>query len=901
MPRNDLLRTFEPSPGSTGRFYSLPVLAEREFPGIPRLPIAIRVMLESALRNFDGKRVTDEHVAALAGWRATPDGPRTDSLAFVVSRVLMHDFTGVPLMVDVTGMRDAAKDRGFDPTLVRPSLPVDLIVDHSVQVDRAGSTAAYVVNKRIELARNRERFQFLKWGESAYSDVRVVPPDSGICHQINLEHLARVVVAKGDVYSFDTLIGTDSHTPMVNGLGVLGWGLGGIGAIAALLGHPLSFLAPDVVGVRLIGSLRPGVTAMDLVLAMTELLRKADVVGAFVEYFGEGASSLPLPARATLANMAPDYGATCGHFSVDEESCAYLLSTGRDPAHVRAVRAYFEAQRMFGIPRAGDIDYTRVIALDLSTIEPSVSGPDRPEERIALSTLKAKIRELMLQKDPPGFGKTEADLAARYASHVGDVPVTIGNGDVAIAAITSCTNTSNPAVVLGAGLLAKKAVERGLRVAPYVKTSLAPGSHVVTEYLDKTGLRPYLDELGFELVGYGCTTCIGNSGPLPDGIEATIAEHDLVMAAVLSGNRNFQARVHASLRANFLMSPALVVAFAIAGRVGVDFDTEPVGVGHDGPVYLRDIWPSPGEVEDALRRATDPEAYRRFYAGVATANAAWNGLPVGDKVTYDFSPSSTYLRRPPYFDPDLTGPVTADFAGARALGIFGDAMTTDDISPDNAIPPSTAAGRYLAEQGVEPADLNTYGARRGDHEVMVRGAFSNVSVKNLLVAPLEGGFTKHQPDGAQMTMYDAAQKYRSEKVPLVVIAGQRFGFGSSRDWAAKGPRLLGVRAVIAQSFERIIRSNLVAMGVLPCRLPGGVSGATLGLDGTETYDLVGPAGALTPNATATLVIRRAGGRADRVSVTVCVETAIELAYLAAGGVLPYLLQEILTAARPAAG
>ncbi len=942
MDRIDFLQTFEPSPSLTGRFFSLPLLEQRGGGAVSRLPVSIRIVLESVLRHLDGRRIGEREVMALANWR--PDAERTAEVPFVVSRVLLQDFTGVPLLVDLAAMRDAVSARRRDPATVEPLVPVELVIDHSVQVDYFGTRDALRLNMDMELRRNRERYQFLKWGMAAFRGVRVVPPGIGICHQVNLEYLARGVLRKDDVYYPDTLVGTDSHTTMVNGLGVLGWGVGGIEAEAAMLGQPVWFLMPDVVGVYLAGALRPGVTATDLVLRVTELLRKAKVVGKFVEFFGEGARSLAVPDRATIANMAPEYGATCGFFPVDDESCSYLVATGRDLAAVEAMRRYYQAQGLFGIPAAGDCDYTSVLELDLATVEPSVAGPKRPQDRIDLFHLKTAFHDVMLRKDATGYGKHESDLGARFkvehvhaparvtgggtdaeaspARNPQDVnPVTesemwsnrptpdtvpadavhvdgetLGHGDVAIAAITSCTNTSNPAVMLGAGLLAKKAVERGLRTAPWVKTSLAPGSRVVSDYLAKTGLQPHLDALGFQLVGYGCTTCIGNSGPLDPAVEKAISEHDLVLAAVLSGNRNFEARVHQSIKANFLMSPPLVVAFAIAGRVGIDLGTEPLGNGHDGkPVYLRDIWPTPQEVTEAYRRAIDPETYRRLYDNVERQSAIWNEIPAPKGVTYEWDEKSTYIRLPPYFEPEMTAVAATDITGARALAIFGDSVTTDHISPAGSIKPNSPAGLYLQEKGVPPSEFNSYGARRGNHEVMVRGTFANVRIKNLMVAPVEGGVTLHQPDGTRMTIYDAALKYAAEHVPLIVIAGQEYGTGSSRDWAAKGVRLLGVRAVVAQSFERIHRTNLVGMGVLPCQLPEGVSAKTLGLDGSERYDLVGLHAGLSARMALKLVIHRKDGHRDEVAVRLRIDTPIEIDYFRAGGLLPYVLERVVAA------
>ena len=932
--------------GRTGRYHSLPRLQRAGLGDIARLPVSLRIVLESLARNCDGRRVREEDVRALAAWK--PVEERTNEVPFVVARVLLQDFTGVPLLVDLAAMRSAMERLGADPSRVEPLVPVDLVIDHSVQVDAFGSPDALRVNGEMEFRRNRARYEFLKWGTQAFRTFRIVPPGLGICHQVNLEYLAKGVVERDGVLFPDTLVGTDSHTTMVNGLGVVGWGVGGIEAEAAMLGLTSGILTPDVVGVHLSGSLREGVTGTDLVLTITELLRRTKVVGKFVEFHGEGARSLPAAVRCTIANMAPEYGATIGFFPPDEQTLRYLEATGRSADQVRLVRAYYEAQGMFGVPAKGECDYSVVVDLDLSSVEPSVAGPKRPQDRIALGSLQERFAALLEAKDATGFGRPAGELGQRYPAADADgarpgggsqeprtapstvldtnpltelemvnerpspdrVPPTagaapvateglrLGHGDVVIAAITSCTNTSNPAVMLAAGLLARKAVERGLSVPATVKTSLAPGSRVVTTYLEKTGLLPYLERLGFAVVGYGCTTCIGNSGPLDPRIEDLIARHELVCAAVLSGNRNFEARIHQAVKANFLMSPPLVVALAIAGSVTVDLTREPLGKGRNGEdVYLRDIWPSAAEVQAVMDSAHQPEEYRKNYRDVQSQNATWNALPAPRGDVYAWDARNSYVREPPYFvpfsvEPAKPGPVRA----ARALAIFGDSVTTDHISPAGSIKPSSPAGQYLQQLGIAVPDFNSYGARRGNHEVMVRGTFANVRIRNLMVPGVEGGVTAHQPDGQRMSIHDAALAYERERVPLIVLAGHEYGTGSSRDWAAKGTRLLGVRAVIARSFERIHRSNLVGMGVLPCQFREGTSALTLGLDGTETYDVIGADGPVTPRQQIALVIHRRDGRTEEVPLILRIDTPVEAEYHAHGGILPYVLRQIARAA-----
>jgi aconitate hydratase len=847
-------------------------------------------VLESVLRNADGIRASENDVRALAGWK--PKAERTEEIPFVVARVVLQDFTGVPLLVDLAAMRSAVAKMGKNPKVIEPLVPVDLVVDHSVQVDVSERADALEENMRIEFARNGQRYQFLKWGMQAFETFSVVPPGIGIVHQVNLEYLARGVLESGGVFYPDTLVGTDSHTTMINGLGIVGWGVGGIEAEAGMLGQPVYFLTPDVVGVNLTGTLQPGVTATDLVLTITEMLRAAKVVGKFVEFHGEGAASLSLTDRATIANMAPVYGATMGFFPVDEESCTYLKNTGRTDEQVDAFRQYFKAQGLFGIPAAGEIEYSELLTLDLGSVVPSVAGPKRPQDRIALTDVKSKFGEL-------AAANTKFQILP-VAGSVSDRKLeteTLSDGDVVIAAITSCTNTSNPSVMLAAGLLAKKAVEKGLTVRETVKTSLGPGSRVVTDYLEKTGLQGYLDQLGFQTVGYGCTTCIGNSGPLDATIEKAVIDNNLTVAAVLSGNRNFEARVHQSVKANFLMSPPLVVAYALAGSVSIDLTTEPLGTGSDGiPVYLKDIWPSDSEVSALLGAASDPETYKKYYSSLSD-NPLWQAVESSTGETYTWDEASTYIQHPPYFDGfGMEAGVAADVVGARPLAILGDSVTTDHISPAGSIKKDSPAGRYLLENGVPVDEFNSYGSRRGNDRVMVRGTFANVRIKNAMVPGVEGGVTKINGVGEPVAIYDAAMEYQKAGTPLVILAGQEYGTGSSRDWAAKGTALQGVKAVVAQSFERIHRSNLVGMGVLPCQFPAGVSAETLGLVGTETFDLTGLAGGITPMMSLTLTINRADGTVVNQPVTLRIDTAIEVEYYLHGGILPYVLRQLVAKA-----
>jgi aconitate hydratase len=898
MPHNafNTLQSFAPAAGTTGQFYSLPALAAT-FPNVKRLPVSIRIVLESVLRNVDGRKVTEEHVRQLASWGAS--AARTDEIPFVLARIVLQDFTGVPLLADLAAMRGVAAKMGRNPKLIEPLVPVDLVVDHSVQIDHYGGPDALDLNMKLEFERNRERYEFMKWGMQAFDTFKVVPPGIGIVHQVNLEYLARGVHRRDGVYYPDTLVGTDSHTTMINGIGVVGWGVGGIEAEAGMLGQPVYFLTPDVVGVHITGKLREGVTATDFALTVTEMLRKAKVVGKFVEFFGEGAGTLAVTDRATIANMAPEYGATMGFFPVDERTIEFFRDTGRTAEEVSALEAYFKAQGMFGMPRKGELDYSTVLELDLASIKPSVAGPKRPQDRIDLPNLKARFTELFSKPVAEnGFAKRPEDLARRVKASDG---TDLGSGDVLIAAITSCTNTSNPSVLIAAGLLAKKAVEKGLAVQPHIKTSLAPGSRVVTEYLRAGGLLPCLEKLGFSVAAYGCTTCIGNAGPLAEPVEKAVVDNDLVCAAVLSGNRNFEARIHANIRANFLASPPLVVAFAIAGTVLRDLERDPVGQGRDGPVYLKDIWPSSDEVQALMKYATDPAVFGRMYANLAETNPLWKGIASATGQVYNW-PKSTYIAEPPFFQGfGMSAGRAADVKGARVLGIFGDSVTTDHISPAGSIKDTSPAGKYLIGHGVMKADFNSYGARRGNHEVMMRGTFANVRVKNLMLPPkadgtrVEGGVTLLQPSGEQMPIYDAAMKYVAAGTPTVVFGGEEYGTGSSRDWAAKGTQLLGVKAVVARSFERIHRSNLVGMGVLPCQFKGSDSAESLGIRGDETIDVVGLEKGIRPQMDVTLVIRRKDGTTKEVPVLLRIDTPIEVDYYLHGGILPFVLRELVAA------
>ena len=969
-PFANTLKGFKKSPGNSGKFYSLPELA-KQYPSVTRLPISLRIVLESVLRNCDGKRITQQHVTELANWK--PNAPRTQEIPFVVSRVVLQDFTGVPLLADLAAMRSVAVRLGKDPKRIEPLVPVDLVVDHSIMVDYFGKKNSLDLNMKLEFKRNKERYEFMKWGMQAFDTFGVVPPGFGIVHQVNLEYLARGVHSSVDgIYYPDSLVGTDSHTTMINGIGVVAWGCGGIEAESAMLGQPVYFLTPDVVGFELTGKLRDGVTATDLVLRVTEQLRREKVVGKFVEFFGQGTRSLSLPDRATIGNMAPEYGATMGFFPVDEKTLDYFEGTGRTKAEIEAFSAYFKAQGLFGVAKSGDIDYSHVVKLNLGDVTPSLAGPKRPQDRIELGNVATQFASLFSKPMAEnGFNQPAAVLATRHllrhtdndqadtlpsarptalgaprmvvemegsrptlASAQADAPaantksmgITVGNGDVLIAAITSCTNTSNPSVLLAAGLLARKAVKAGLKVQPHIKTSLAPGSRIVTEYLTETGLLPYLEKLGFALAGYGCTTCIGNAGDLTPAINEAITKGDLVCAAVLSGNRNFEARIHPNLKANFLASPPLVVAYAITGTVMCDLMTEPVGKGHKGKdVYLGDIWPTTDEINALMKYAMNGKAFRANYAKIKTEpGKLWEHIKGIAGNTYTW-PKSTYIAEPPFFKDFAIKNVAAcayiqgatarnDSPGspysvknARVMALFGDSITTDHISPAGSIKASSPAGQWLLSHGVQKADFNSYGARRGNHDVMMRGTFANVRIKNLMIPPdaagsrEEGGVTLFQSAltisnpyiaGEKMFIYDAAMKYMAQGTPTVIFAGEEYGTGSSRDWAAKGTQQLGIRAVVARSFERIHRSNLVGMGVLPLQFKPGQSWQTLDLTGTEVIDVI-PHPTLKPQSDAVLRITRPDGKVEEVIVTLRVDTPIEVDYYQNGGILPYVLRQLL--------
>ncbi len=950
------LKKFDAGQGREGFLHALPALEEQGIGKISRLPVSIRIVLESVLRNCDGKKARRKDVETLAKWKAKQ--PANEEIPFVVARIVLQDFTGVPLVVDLAAMRSTVKRLGGDPKIIEPLVPVDLVVDHSVQVDFFGSAQALRLNLEMEFKRNRERYQFLKWGQQAFSTFQLIPPGIGIVHQVNLEYLAKGVlharIDNREMFYPDTLVGTDSHTTMINGLGVVGWGVGGIEAEAGMLGQPVYFLTPEVVGVHLTGQLREGVTATDLVLHITEMLRAQKVVGKFVEFYGEGAASLPVPDRATIGNMSPEYGATMGYFPVDQESVDYLRATGRSDEQCAAFENYFRAQKMFGMPRKGEIDYSVDLELNLSDVQPGVAGPKRPQDRIDLPALGETFRSLLRKPvKEGGYGKEDVDLGAKHLVQLngtapgdGDMPSTdrrepgmepgeernkaemvtnrptpdtakelkdssadpfhhgqtrIGHGSVLIAAITSCTNTSNPSVMLAAGLLAKKAVERGLHVDPAVKTSLAPGSRVVSDYLQKTGLQEYLDQLGFNLVGYGCTTCIGNSGPLHPKIEKAIHDYDLVAASVLSGNRNFEARVHQNIKANFLMSPPLVVAFALAGRVDVDLSGEPIGTDkHGKETFLRDLWPSLTEIRDAMQSALKPEIFRKLYRDFADQNPKWNEIPSSTGDIYQWDEKSDYIHEPPFFENfSMSAGNIDNIVGARALGIFGDSVTTDHISPAGAIKATSPAGEYLMSRGIKPQDFNSYGSRRGNDLVMTRGTFANVRIRNLMVPGTEGGVTKYfgnrkAETGKQMSIFNAAMKYAETKTPLIIFAGHEYGTGSSRDWAAKGTRLLGIKAAVAASFERIHRSNLVGMGVLPLQFVEGTTAQSLGLDGSETFSITGLSDAIQPGQHLTLEIQSKDRQSRSVPVKLRIDTPIEVDYYKHGGILPFVLRQLLT-------
>jgi aconitate hydratase len=940
--------TLQTLPNSKKQFYSLPALEKLGKGRIDRLPVTIRIMLESLLRNCNNQLAKEEDVINLIQWDAK--NPSLADIPFVVSRVILQDFTGVPLLVDLAAMRDAMAERKLDASRVEPRVPVDLVVDHSVQVDRAGTKDAYKFNLEIEFGRNGERYSFLKWGQKAFDALQIVPPGIGIVHQVNLEYLASVVIEKKEgshtVLYPDTLVGTDSHTTMINGLGVLGWGVGGIEAEAAMLGQPVFLQSPEVIGLHLSGKLREGITATDLTLAITQLLRKEKVVGKFVEFYGEGAASLTVADRATIGNMAPEYGATVGFFSVDDKTLEYLRMTGRSEEQIEQIREYLTAQKLFGIPRKGEVDYTKTLELDLYSIVPSVSGPKRPQDRIELISVKSKFRELL---DAPvasgGYGKPADEGPKRIGVHAGgyfslDIPHDMGgtsqleegkvpliwseaemvtnrpmshavmnpgyletkkcdivlqNGTIVIAAITSCTNTSNPSVMIAAGLIAKKALARGLKVNPMVKTSLAPGSRVVTDYLEKTGLQSSLDALGFQLVAYGCTTCIGNSGPLEEHIENAIKEHDLIVASVLSGNRNFEARIHSAVKANFLMSPPLVVAFAIAGRIDIDMEKEPLGIDKSGhPVFLRDIWPTTEEIRKTVEEGIQPEMFKERYSKVLDGDPLWNEIPMKETSLYLWDEKSTYIRKPPYFDgvtkelPDLHDTLK----NMRPLALFGDSVTTDHISPAGAFYADSPAGEYLLSHGIPENEFNSYGSRRGNHEVMLRGTFANVRLRNKMAEGKEGGYTKLMPEGTPISIYEASRIYIKKDVPLIIFAGKDYGMGSSRDWAAKGTALLGVKVVVAGSFERIHRTNLIGMGVLPLQFEEGDSWESLGITGDELFSIKGFDEKIKSGSKVTLEITSKGQKRE-VSLLSRLDTPSEALYYRHGGILPFILRKNL--------
>jgi aconitate hydratase len=880
------------------QIYSLPALEQAGFPGVSRLPYSMKILLENLLRREDDAFVKADDVRAVARWDATAGVQK--EISFMPARVLLQDFTGVPCVVDLAAMRDAVIALGGNPVRVNPLQPVELVIDHSVQVDYFGRPDAFTLNAELEFSRNRERYAFLRWGQRAFNNFKVVPPDTGIVHQVNIEYLARVVVAQdvdGVTLAYpDTLVGTDSHTTMVNGLGVVGWGVGGIEAEAAMLGQPSSMLIPQVLGFRLTGSMPKGTTATDLVLTVTEVLRKHGVVGKFVEFYGEGLSALTIADRATLGNMCPEYGATVAIFPIDHMTLDYLRLTGRDASQVALVEQYAMAQGLFRTSGSPDAIYSETIDLDLSSIEPSLAGPKRPQDRVSLSNAKTAFQAALPSMQVPTKGSGGTSPAARSAVAVAEPAVeTLDHGAVVIAAITSCTNTSNPSVMIGAGLVAKKAVERGLKRQPWVKSSLAPGSKVVTEYLDAAGLTPYLDQLGFNLVGYGCTTCIGNSGPLPDEIAATVREKHLVVCSVLSGNRNFEGRIQQDVRANYLASPPLVVAYALAGWITTDITTEPLGHDPSGrPVYLKDIWPTEHELQETMLKAVTADMFRRSYNDVFRGDTRWQSLQVPEGSLFAWDGESTYVRKPTFLEGMTMDPAPlTDIAGARVLAVLGDSVTTDHISPAGSIKVDSPAGKYLIEKGVKPADFNSYGARRGNHEVMMRGTFANVRLRNLMAPGTEGGWTRYQPSGLQMTIYDASVAYQNAGVPLMIFAGKEYGSGSSRDWAAKGTFLLGVKAVIAESFERIHRSNLVNMGVLPLQFKLGDDAASLKINGTESFRIKGVADGLKPRGDVLVIATETDGSTREFTATVRIDTPEELIAFKHGGILPYVVRQLV--------
>ncbi len=900
--------------------FRLDALQRAGFANVARLPFSLKILLENLVRFEDGRSVTKDDVAALAAW--DPHRNEKNEIAYRPARVLLQDFTGVPCVVDLAAMRDAMAEMGGDPKHINPLQPVELVIDHSVQVDRFGTAGAFAENATLEFERNKERYAFLKWGQHAFDNFRAVPPDTGIVHQVNIEFLGRVIFGAGGagvahdpsgVAYPDTVVGTDSHTTMANGLGILAWGVGGIEAEAAMLGQPVTMLVPDVIGVKFTGKLNEGVTSTDLVLAVTELLRKKGVVGKFVEFYGAGLSNLGVADRVTIGNMSPEYGSTCAIFPIDAQTLSYLALTGRTADQIALVDAYARAQGLFRTDESPDPIFTDTLDFDLRSVVPNLAGPRRPQDRVALADVKAEFATALADwqsaRVARGNGATNGvDVAiSRLESEGGGTAVAattrtqLSDGAVVIAAITSCTNTSNPAVMLGAGLVAKKAVERGLASKPWVKTSLAPGSKVVTDYLKKSGLAPYLDRLGFNLVGYGCTTCIGNSGPLPEDVANAVAEHDMIVAAVLSGNRNFEGRIHPQVRANYLASPPLVVAYALAGRMDMDLATEPLGTGSDGKaVYLRDIWPSNAEIDAAIAESVSEAAFRARYADVFAGDDNWRALAVPTTERYAWDPASEYVKKPPYFEGMPVEPqAPGDITGARVLAMLGDSVTTDHISPAGSISKKSPAAKYLIERGVAPADFNSYGARRGNHEVMARGTFANVRLRNGLVPGVEGGVTRHLPDGAEMSIFDAAMTYKADGVATIVLAGKEYGSGSSRDWAAKGPMLLGVRAVIAESFERIHRSNLIGMGILPLEYTDAATRAALGLTGEEIYDIIGLTERIAPRSRLHVRATGAGGKVTTFAAMVRIDTPDEAEYYRHGGILQYVLRSLRSGATPA--
>ena len=889
------LQTFE-TDGQRIQYYSLPALETQGIGEVSNLPVSIRILLESLLRNYDDQQITEQDIVDLANW--DPKQPKSIEIPFKPARVLAQDFTGVPLLVDLAAMRSAVEELGGDPQIIEPLVPVDLVIDHSVQVDAYGTANALQINTQREFERNKERYEFLKWGQQAFDKFRVIPPSIGIVHQVNLEYLAKLVVPdaiNGETIAYpDTLVGTDSHTTMINGLGIVGWGVGGIEAEAAMLGQPVYILTPEVLGVHMKGTLKEGVTATDLVLTVVQRLRETNVVGKFVEFFGEGVEALSTPDRATISNMCPEYGATVGFFPSDGESVNYLRATGRDETDLELVTTYLKSQNMFGIPKADEVEYSEVLMIDLNAIEPSIAGPKRPQDRIELSNVKETFPRLLtapLSDGGYGLSQTELEGHRQDAAAAGSIT----HGDVAIAAITSCTNTSNPSVMIAAGLVAKKAVEGGIRVPDSVKTSLAPGSRVVTEYLQGTGLLPYLEKLGFNVVGYGCTTCIGNSGPLDENIQSAIEEGNLVAVSVLSGNRNFEARIHRDVKASFLMSPPLVVAYALAGRIDVDLTSEPLGYNDaNEPVYLRDVWPTRGEIADLIAQALDANTFKRLYAEIANQAPEWDELDIPTGELYHWSLESTYIQKPPFFEGfELEPAPITDIQDARVLAILGDSVTTDHISPAGAIGADSPAGKYLIEHGVERKDFNTYGARRGNDRIMSRGTFANNRIKNAMLPDVEGGYTVTYPSGEQTTMYEAGQHYVQQNTPLVVFTGKEYGSGSSRDWAAKGPKLLGVKAVVAESYERIHRSNLIGMGILPLEFKEGESAASIGLTGNEVINITGFANNLQPGQTATMEWTDESGTKRSTELLIRIDASIEVEYYQHGGILDYVIRNLM--------